>query len=222
VGTIVETTLRGQLHPNFIRWSICNGNKPKIFFVRAMGVSHIALGILIALIMTLSHISRWYRILSAPVTLIGVVTMVAAYKGLCVILHASGRVRNLKPWEDSDSAFTDNTYRVDDEEATLALSDAQSIAKSMGSKKSAATSTMKRPKSFDTFGTANTYADEPWVSQYEKRPLMKKVFENNTWVQEDSVRVIQDTIIRQSQIWGVILTTVITAVFVALPPGNFY
>jgi hypothetical protein len=223
---MVEATLRGQLHPNFIRWSICNGNKPKIFFVRTMGVSHIALGILIALIMTLSSISRWYRILSAPVTFLGIVTMVAAYKGLCVILHASGRVRNLKPWEDADSVFTDNTYRMDDEEATLALSDAQSIAKSMGSKKSAATSAatsgLKRPKSFDTFGTSNTYADEPWVSEYEKRPLAQKVFEKSTWVQEDSVRLVQDKIILQSQVWGVILTTVITAVFVALPAGNFF
>jgi hypothetical protein len=222
VNTMVEAALRGQLHPNFIRWSICNGNKPKVFFVRVMGVSHIALGILIALLMTLSSISRWYRILSAPVTLIGIVTMIAAYKGLCVILHASGKVRNLRPWEDADSVFTDNTYRMDDEEATLALSDAQSIAKSIGSKKSAATSTAKRPKSFDTFGTANTYADEPWVSQYEKRPLMEKINERNTWVQEDSLRTIQDDIIRGSQLWGIILTTAITVVFVALPPGNFY
>ena len=224
VNTMVEATLRGQLHPNFIRWSICNGNKPKVFFVRVMGVSHIALGLLIAMIMTLSSISRWYRILSAPVTLLGAVTMVAAYKGLCVILHASGKVRNIRPWEDADSVFTDNTRRIDDEEATLALSDAQSIAaKSVGSKKShATTSTGKRPKSFDTFGTANTYTDEPWVSEYEKRPLMERIHEKSVWVQDDALRLIQDKIIRQSQILGLIFTTVVTAAFVALPPGNFY
>jgi hypothetical protein len=188
-----------------------------------MGVSHIALGILMALLMTLSSISRWYRLLSAPVTLLGIVTMIAAYKGLCVILHASGKIRNLRPWEDTDSVFTSNTRHIDDEEATLALSDVQSIAaKSMGSKKSATTASSKRPRSFDTFGTSNTYTDEPWVSQYEKRPLMEKVFEKSTWVQDDAVRLLQDKIIQQSQVWGVILTFCVTAFFVALPRGNFY
>ncbi|KIW03286.1 uncharacterized protein PV09_05499 [Verruconis gallopava] len=221
LGTIVESTLRGQLHPNFIRWSICNGNKPKIFFVRTMGVIHIALGLLIALLLTLSRASRWYRILSAPVTLIGAITMVAAYKGLCVILHANGGVRNVKPWEDSDSYFSDKTCRAEDEEATLALSDVQSIAKSNRSKSTIAPEA-KRPKSFDTFGSANTFADEPWVSQYEKRPLMEKIMEKNTWVQDESIRSIQNMIIRQSQFWGVVFTVVVTAAFVALPPGNFY
>lgn len=190
VGTIVEATLRGQLHPNFVRWSICNGNKPKIFFVRTMGVTHIALGILIALLMTLSSISRWYRILSAPVTLIGVITMVAAYKGLCVILHASGKVRNLKPWEDVDSVFSDDTRRIDDEEATLALSDVQSIAaKSLGSKKSAAT-LKNRPRSFDTWGSSNTYTDEPWVAAEEKKSLMQRIHPKD--VSSDLFRIEQE------------------------------
>jgi hypothetical protein len=222
-NTIVEATLRGQLHPNFIRWSVCNGNKPKIFFVRTMGVSHIALGILIALILTLSHLSRWYRILSAPVTFIGVSTMVAAYKGLCVILHASGKVRNVKPWEDLEGSLYSDTAtslnREYDEEATLALSDAQSFNKSVKSEK---TNTLKRPRSFDTFGTTNTYTSEPWVEKYERKPYLRKIFENNTWVQEESIRLIQDKIVHQSQIWGIILTVAITAIFVALPRGNFY
>jgi len=224
INTMVEATLRGQLHPNFIRWSICNGNKPKVFFVRVMGVTHIALGLIIALLMTLSSIPRWYRILSAPVTLLGAVTMIAAYKGLCVILHASGKVRNVRPWEDVDSVFTDNTRKLDDEEATLALSDAQSIAaKSIGSKKSAQSSpTLKRPKSFETFGTSNTYTDEPWVKEYEKRPLMERIHEKSVWVQDDALRLVQDKIIRQSQILGSVFTLVITAAFVALPAGNFY
>lgn len=188
-----------------------------------MGVSHIALGMLIALIMTLSSINRWYRMLPAPVTLIGVVTMVAAYKGLCVILHSSGKVRNLKPWEDFDSMHSSNdTFRTDDEEANIAL-DAQSMSKStFKSTSSKRTASEKRPRSLDTFGSGNTYSDESWVSEYEKKPLMAKVMEKNTWVQEDAVRLIQDKIVKQSQLWGVILTTVITAFFVALPAGNLY
>jgi hypothetical protein len=51
---------------------------------------------------------------------------------------------------------------------------------------------------------------------------MEKVFEKSTWVQDDAVRLLQDKIIQQSQVWGVILTTIVTAFFVALPRGNFY
>ena len=150
--------------------------------------------------------------------------MVAAYKGLCVILHASGKVRNVKPWEDLDSVYCGTATSLtrsfrDDEESTLAMSDAHSMSKSMASEKK---SPMKRPRSFDTFGTANTYTEEAWVDRYAKKPVMKKIFENNTWVQEGSVRLIQDKIVRQSQVWGIILTMVVTAVFVALPKGNFY
>jgi hypothetical protein len=191
-----------------------------------MGVSHIFLGILIALLITLSHASRWYRILPAPVTFLGVSTMVAAYKGLCIILLSSGRVRNLKPWEDMDDAVFSETahtlnksLRGDDEEATLAASNRSYN----GSDKNATRSgSLKRPKSFDTFGTTNSFSDESWVEKYSKKPVLSKVFETNTWVQEPGVRSIQDKILYQSNIWGVVLTVIITVVFVALPRGNIY
>lgn len=209
---MVEASLRGQLHPNFIRWSICNGNKPNIFFVRVIGISHIVLGILIALLLTLSRASRWYRLLSAVVTFIGISTMVAAYKGLCVVLHASGKVRNVKPWEDlDDSPFSNASTPLkcsNDEEATITYSDK--------------TRSLKRPRSFDTFGTVNSFSDESWVEQYAKKPTLKKVFDDTTRVQEKGVRTIQDKVVRQSQIWGVLLTTIVTAFFVALPEGNYY
>jgi hypothetical protein len=224
VETIIETTLRNQLHPNFIRWSICNGNKPKVFFVRIMGVSHILFGVLIALLLTLSRAPRWYRILNAPVTWVGISTMVAAYKGLCVILHASGKVRNVRPWEDldslSDSTRSFNNTMPDDEEATLAHSDAQSF-----SKRSVAHSyatDKKRPRSFDTFGTSNTYNDEPWVQRYSQKPIARKVMETSVWVQDDTLRLVQDKIILGAQIWAVIGTTLITVFFTALPKGNLY
>jgi hypothetical protein len=52
-----------------------------------MGVTHNALGFIIAIVLTLSRASRWWRIFEAPVWWLGIPTMVAAYKGLCVILH---------------------------------------------------------------------------------------------------------------------------------------
>lgn len=217
VDTIIEATLRNQLHPNFVRWSICNGNKPKVFFVRVMGVSFTFYGLLTATLLTLSNLSRWWRIFNFPLTWIGLATWIAAYKGLCVILHAKGKTRNLRPWEDMDSAYT---TRRDDEESTLALSDAQSF-----SKRSAANSYItekRRPMSFDTFGSANTYQDEPWVLRYEQKTLHQKVEDTSVWVQDDTLRLLQDKIAVGARIWATFGTLVITIVFVALPKGNYY
>jgi hypothetical protein len=196
-----------------------------------MGVSHIGAGILVDIILTLSNVSRWFRLLAIPLLLLGYVTMIAAYKGLCVILHASGKVRNVKPWEAEDNLtmYSDthgsvNKLYRDDEEITLAASVTQSDAASFskGSKNGEKSSTLKRPRSFDTFGSANTFNDEPWVERYEKKPVMKKIFENNTWVMDDSIRLIQDKIILQSQVWGVFATVVTSVVFVVLPKGSFF
>lgn len=221
VETIIDATLRAQLHPNFVRWSICNGNKPKVFFVRVMGVTHTIGGILMAFFFTLSHLSRWWRILNFPITWIGLATWIAAWKGLCVILHATGRTRNLHPWEDMNS-LSDGSHTIslpDDEESTLALSDAQSFSKRSFAHSYA--TDKKRPRSFNTFGTANTYQDEPWVPRYEKKSLQQKVFEKSVWVQDDTLRLLQDKIIVGARIWATIGTLLITIFFVALPKGNF-
>ncbi|KAK8226890.1 regulator of G protein-like protein [Phyllosticta capitalensis] len=193
VAKMVEAILRGHAHPNFVRWSICNGNKPRVFFVRTMGVSHIAFGLIIGLLLALSRASRWWRIFMWPVLFIGLTTMIAAYKGLCVILHR-GHKRTLKPWEDLDSV--------------------NSGIASIGRH--------SYPPSFDAFGSRNSFGEESWVQSYKRKPFVRKIFDHETWVQEESVRVVQDKIVRQSQAWSLLLTTVATIVFVAVPGGGFY
>lgn len=208
---MVEATLRGQLHPNFVRWSVCNGNKPRVYFVRTMGIAHIVMGLIIAVLLTMSSASRWLRILNAPVTFIGMSTMIAAYKGLCVILHRSHE-RALKPWESdvimarSSDTKSSSATSLHDEESTI------------GSLKGA----NRQPKALNTFGESNNFDGEPWMDAYKKKPLLRKVFDASTWVQEEGVRVVQDKIVRQSQAWALIYTTLLTVVFVALPKGNLY
>lgn len=231
IDDLITVTLRGQSHPNFIRWSICNGNKPKIFFVKTMGISHSILGPLIALILTLSHVSRWWRILPAIITWIGLFTLIAAYKGLCIVLHGTGKTRNLRPWEETDSELEEQqSWRHSDEQHTLSdsvrfekgFTTPNSSDEKPGSKGS---SQAKRfsPSALNPFGNSNKgYEIEPWYAKYQKRNMVSKIFERSTWVQEDAVRMIQDRIILQSQIWALILTVIITVIFVAVPAGNFY
>ncbi|CZR53050.1 uncharacterized protein PAC_02928 [Phialocephala subalpina] len=221
---IVEAALRGQSHPNFIRWSICNGNKPRVFFVRTMGVLHTGFGFVIAIVLTLSMVSRWWRILSAPMFFIGLSTLVAAYKGLCVILHHT-HARNLRPWEqDLDSELGDSDRR--DSFSSTANRTVQMASRTgnyddLDTMKEDDASTF-RPGSLQFFGPKNSFDDASWVEKYQKKPVLQKIFDQQVWTQDETLRILQDKIVLGANIWALILTVIFTIVFVALPKGNFY
>ena len=81
----VEWSLRHQAHPNFIRWTICNGNRPRVIFARCLGVGGIIGGITAAILITLSDSGRSWRVLSAIGFMIGVATLICAWKGMCIV-----------------------------------------------------------------------------------------------------------------------------------------
>ncbi len=81
----VEWSLRHQAHPNFIRWTICNGNRPRVIFARGLGIGGIVGGIIAAVLITLSNAGRGWRVLSAIGFVFGVSTLIAAWKGMCVV-----------------------------------------------------------------------------------------------------------------------------------------
>ena len=47
------------------------------------------------------------------------------------------------------------------------------------------------------FGPGNSTHGESdrWVSLYKKKPLLQKIFENKLWVQDATVRLLQDRIV---------------------------
>ncbi|KAK7426786.1 hypothetical protein QQZ08_006687 [Neonectria magnoliae] len=184
----IDSSLRRQAHPNFVRWSICNGNPARVFFARSLGVGLIIAGLVIGIILALSSAGRGYRALSAIALVLGISTLVAAYKGMCVVLHGMHH-RHVRPWE----LFVDSE-RPDSMEK----------------------------RSFDTFETSNSYEDEPWVVKYEKRNLIRKVFDREVWIQEPALRQIQDTIFIQAMLGSLILGGILTAILVVVPPGNLF
>ncbi|KAF5667955.1 hypothetical protein FHETE_5495 [Fusarium heterosporum] len=184
----VDSSLRHQAHPNFVRWSICNGNPARVFFARSLGVGLIAAGIVVALILTLSSARRGYRAFAAIALILGISTLVAAYKGMCVVLHGMHH-RHVRPWE----LFVDSE-NLDD----------------------------VSQRSFDSFGSGNSYEDEPWVVKYEKRNIIRKVFDREVWIQEPALRQIQDTIFVQAILASVLMGGIITAIFIAVPGGHFF
>lgn len=184
----VESSLRCQSHPNFVRWSICNGNPARVFFARSLGVGLIVIGFVIALVLTLSRVGRGYRALAAIAWVLGISTLIAAYKGMCVVLHGMHH-RHIRPWELFQP--TDDMDRVQDK------------------------------MSIDSTAS-NSYEDEPWVVKYEKRNIVRKVFDREIWIKEPALRQIQDTIFVQAILAALLLGGILTAIFVAVPGGDFF
>jgi hypothetical protein len=85
VFSTVEASLRQQSHPNFIRWTICNGNPPRQLFAKQLGVGGIVGGLICIVLLTVSSASRAWRVISAIGFLVGIATLFAAWKGMCVV-----------------------------------------------------------------------------------------------------------------------------------------
>ncbi len=110
----------------------------------------------------------------------------------CVVLHGLHH-RHVRPWE----LFVSD---VDDEDGSPSASKA----------------------SFNSFGSANSYEDEPWVVRYRRRNVVRKIFDREVWVQEPALRQIQDTIFVQSILFALLCSGVLTAVFVVVPGGGLF
>jgi hypothetical protein len=145
-------------------------------------------GFIIAVILTLGTFKRGFRALAALCWFPGIATLIAAIKGMCVVLHGMHH-RHIRPWE----LFQDAEDEVE----------------------------MKK-SSFESFGSTNSYEDEPWVKKYKKRNVLRKIFDRERWIDEPALRQIQDTIFLQAMLVSFILAAVLIGVFVALPAGNFY
>lgn len=193
VATTVEYSLRKQAHPNFIRWTICNGNRSRVVFARGLGIFVILVSFIADLLITLSSVGRPWRVIPLVGWMIGFATLIAAWKGMCVVLHGLHH-RHLRPWElfaDEADAIT-----IDDE-------------KVMSQDTFASEST-------------NSYEDEPWIARYGKRNVIRKIFDREIWIQEPALRQIQDTIFLQAILGAFVLSCILVGIFCAVPRGKLY
>lgn len=172
-----------------------------------MGIISVLQAFIIAIVLTLSSVSRWWRIAAAILWFIGFGTLIAAYKGLCLILYR-GHIRNLRPWEEYDNESRSSYESTTPRELHLA-------------EKTSNGNVNYRPGSMQSFGSRND--EEPaWMEKYQKKPLLRKVFDKETWTQDPTLRLLQDRIVIGSQVWSFVCTTILTIIFVALPKGNFF
>ena len=191
---------------------MANGNRPRMLFGRTLGVLHILFGFIIAFLLTLSIKPRWWRMFAALAWLLGFNFLLAGSNGICLVLYAT-HDRHLRPWEQFCSTSTSFNLSDDSDNTTLASSDAYSMSQISG---------RKRHIVLEAFGTANSYGHEVWVDKYRAKMMIRKIFDSTVWVQNESVRIMQDRVALQAFIWSVILTIPLTVLFTALPSGKFY
>lgn len=205
---LLDATLRHEAHPNFIRWSICNGNTPRTYFLRGLAIMNITFGFIIATLLTLSSASRWFRIIAAAAWWLGITNLIAAYQGLCVILHRL-HTRAIRPWEITD--LEDGSYHSLEDQAGFRTNNIR--FSNMRS---------RWPVRMEIFGPSNNYLKDPWVRKYRRKSTWNKISDRKVKVQEKGLRIMQNKIVRQAEAWALIITIPLTAAFVALPKGNFF
>jgi len=206
IKRMLDSTLRNRSHPNFVRWSICNGNKQWVYGLRVFALANMIVGFVIAITLILSHASRYWRILAALVWWFGITNIIAASQGLCVLLHRM-HSRQHHVWETAK-------HPVEEDEAMLLDDDITRTAYE--------NTAAKMPVKMEVFGPPNTFTGERWVSAYERRAWYQKLFEKRIKVQDSGLASIQNKMIRQAEAWALIITVPLTVAFVAIPKGNLF
>ena len=95
---LVEQCLRNQSHPNFVRWAMENGRRPRTIILRQLCVTSFLFYVIGQILLILSGQCRWFRLALAPVLFLGLLMLQAMFHGFCLLLYAAG-TRELRLWE---------------------------------------------------------------------------------------------------------------------------
>lgn len=175
--------------------------------LRIFALMNITIGFAIAIILTLSHYSRYWRIFAALEWWFGFTNMIAASQGLCVLLHRM-HSRQHHAWETVE-------HPLEDDERTLkGHLDIDYI--SYEDTKS------KWPVKMEVFGPANNYGGEVWINTYLRKPWYRKLFERRVEVKDQGLRSMQNRMIRQAEAWALLITIPLTVGFCAIPSANLF
>ncbi|MCJ1420449.1 hypothetical protein MMC32_006806 [Xylographa parallela] len=222
---IISMTLRNQSHPNFIRWSMCNGNRPRVIALRGIAICVILVTTTVGVILAVSRAARWYRILCLPFLWFGIANIVASYKGLCILLYRRN-TRESRPWELDGS----DTTLLEQGRAHSSLPPTPPYTRTP-------TPSVPSVKTYDrdfssssffddrlsTLGPSNkNFREEQWYRRWTHRPWWRKLRIKKLKVQEEGLRLMQEKIVKQADWWATIVAIPLIIVLVALPEGNFF
>ncbi|KAJ9141832.1 Regulator of G protein-like protein [Pleurostoma richardsiae] len=215
--TAAEVALRSQLHPKFVKWSGSNANRHRVVFIEVLGAVIILLGFCLNVFLTLSSLSRFYRILCILLWWPGLTVVVAAFQGVCVLLHCRN-LRTLQPWEQLSGAYKPS--QMEDIEKGLAGARKHSRKDTDASTFSGADPLRKG--SMRPFGPANDFRDEPWVELYAKQSRCSKVFAPSVKTQNQHVAMMQDQVVFYAVCWGGLVSSVLAAGSLFIPSARLF
>ena len=153
------------------------------------------MALLISILLILSHKSRWWRIFALPFFWFGTVNLVAAHRGLCVLLYRFNE-REIHPWE------------IDK------LRDSPSSSFDMESRPSTSLDKLS------PLGPSNTYKNEPWVRKWEMTHWLRKLKLKKIRAKNEALRLVQNKIIQQAHAWAVIVSITLIVGLVAIPEAK--
>ena len=103
------------VHPNFIRYAICNANRPRTLFALGIGIFASCFGILLTILAFALHWHRPTRLIALPFIFLGIATLVANRNGSCIVLQATKRIQ-LRPYDlfdDELCASLDSVWQLE-------------------------------------------------------------------------------------------------------------
>ncbi|KAL2069256.1 hypothetical protein VTL71DRAFT_15594 [Oculimacula yallundae] len=104
-----DQVLRNDSYPKFLQLATPNMNRIRQKFAYTMGYLCITLGIFYASIMSLTRARREWRLFGVPLVVLGVATLFAARRGMCLVLHSFGHYQ-VKPWEVHDPEHAERAH----------------------------------------------------------------------------------------------------------------
>ncbi|KAH8888346.1 hypothetical protein GQ53DRAFT_843706 [Thozetella sp. PMI_491] len=222
---VADANLRGQSHPNFIRWSMANVNRARMLFLQSIGVLLILLGVGLDVFFILSGLSHYLRIICLLLWWPGITVLAAALKGLCLLLHFHN-LRHARPWEQSSGQGSQDAKSVEtDSDGSEKDAAAHTPHKHDGKDTTGghvnAVDPLRKP-SLQTFGPSNDFSKEPWVAMYMNKSFLEKVFEPTVLVQNSSLQLLQDRSVFFAVLWGGLGASVLTVGSLFVPSGNLF
>ncbi|KAI1102323.1 hypothetical protein F4804DRAFT_343335 [Jackrogersella minutella] len=213
-----ETMLREHSHPNFIIWSVCNSNHPRVLFARALGSLLIVMAIILDVILILSRFNRLARLSAVPLWYIGFYILLIEGRGISIGLYMNHK-RQLRPWEKTENLDPESG------QARVETGQAESQNPTDASEKrnqDTPRDNVQGRQSLQPLGPANDFESEPWIRLYQTKPFWRKVFDASIVNRNRHLRAMQDRAIFTSLLWASLLVVVLTVVSVLIPSGSFF
>lgn len=199
----VESHLRTESYPKFILSTFSNANPPRIVWAYCTGalliLSGLALG---ALTVMKSHAGdaarrHWHRatrLLGVIPFFVGVVTVYAAWHGMCVILHQRGRYQR-RPWD---------TYYLNRTSGTSAS----------GSDWEKETGAMGR---YFRMGDGEEWQERgSWRRKYTRRFLLRRIFDREAMIKEQHILDGQRVVFGQAVWMGLLVSLPLCVLLLAV------